>query len=98
MFLICTISETVMSAIFNVCKIFINKYYVLCTARSNFTGQILILLNYRIKSNIHNLSQTVQKPASANTRFLQLVCFMSSSTNSVFKHPVLQSTTPISRY
>jgi hypothetical protein len=34
------------------CKIFINMYYVLCTACSKFTGQMLISLSYQIKSNI----------------------------------------------
>jgi hypothetical protein len=53
MFLICTVSETAMSPIFNVSKILINMHSVLCTANSKFTGQMLISLNYQIKSNIY---------------------------------------------
>jgi len=47
------------------------------------------------RSNIHYLSQIVQKAASADTRFLLFTAFMYSSSNSIFRHPVPQSLPPI---
>lgn len=47
------------------------------------------------RSNIHQLSQVVQKAASADTRFLLFTAFMYSSSNSIFRHHVPQSLPPI---